>query len=202
MTATFVCCAAQFFVTFSYSAFSSQLSGFFSSWKGHKLPHVSDERKRHEQTIRQLASKGMSIRAIARQLGVNRGVVQRVLESDIPVQTLPADTPGDYAEVNDEFQAKMTAAHEGGGIAVLRDLHHTARVCYDQGYRVRYSPLRLLMALSALQPDASAADRKAIRTEISAVYQWMRDNHVGNYAHPMYGGNGDRGGVEEFTLED
>ena len=159
----------------------------------------SEDRKQNDSQIRYWDSQGMSQRAIARKLGVSRGVVQRVLGT-AGTATVPAyDQPDDFDQVQEEFSQMVEQARGTDSLDGWRQLHEVARTCYasEPAYRVRYNPLPLLMALSNVQAvQVSVPVRQRYGKEISAVYQWMRDAKVGNYSL-----NGDRGGVPEFRLE-
>lgn len=166
----------------------------------------SHDRTVYEPQIRQLAAQGMSHRAIARHLGVNRGIVQRTLASApssvSAVPSVPADAPADFGEVEDEFDGMVEAARVADSADSWRHVHEVAKTCYSNGYRVRYNPLPLLMKLSEVRSGDVPEDVwQAYSREIKAVYDWMREVKIGNYAHPVYGGDGDRGGVPEFRLE-
>jgi hypothetical protein len=163
------------------------------------MASVSQERKQHDQQIRYWDSQGMSQRGIARKLGVSRGVVQRVLGTSgtLPV-AVPVDVPDDFDDVQAEFNQMVEQARASDTVDGWRHLHEVASTCYTNGYRVRYNPLPLLMALSACQAvQVSQPVWQQYSKEIRAVYQWMRDAKVGNYAI----GN-DRGGVPEFALRE
>ncbi len=163
------------------------------------MANVSQDRKNNEQQIRYLASQGMSQRSIARRLGVSRPLVQRVLGTASGQVPEPAyDQPEDFGEVQADFDGLVESARAADTIEGWRDLHEVARTCYSNGYRVSYNPLPLLMALSAAQSvQVSQQVWQRYHKEISAVYDWMREVKIGNYAL-----NGDRGGVPEFKISE
>jgi IS30 family transposase len=156
----------------------------------------SEDRKQHESQIRYWDSQGMSQRGIARKLGINRGVVQRVLGTAGAVTAPVYDQPDDFSDVQAEFDGMAEQARATNTVDGWRQLHDVAATCYTNGYRIKYNPLPLLMALSAAQAvHVSQPVWQRYHEEISQVYQWMRDTKVGDYSL-----TGDRGGVPEFHL--
>jgi hypothetical protein len=113
-------------------------------------------------------------------------MVQRVLGSAPanPV-TVPADAPGDYEEVNEEFQGIVEQARASDSLDDWRRVHEVATTCYANGYRVKYSTLRYWMVL---QPAWMAApvgrERDALSAEIDGISAFMRVYRLANHALP------------------
>lgn len=154
-------------------------------WEGCELATESQERRQNESEIRFWASKGMSQRAIARKLHISRPMVQRVLSTSgsSAVTGSDDDSPDDLGEVQSELNAMVESARSNGGLDVFRSVHEAARVCYTNGYGVKYNPLWFLMKLHELQAATGTNEQWwQYHLEIKSVYQDMRDWRICNYA--------------------
>lgn len=111
-----------------------------------------------------LSDQGFGQRQIAAETGLSQPTVSRILSGPRPVG--PSDDDGVFAE----FEDLAKAAFADGSVDALRHVHEAARVCRINGYQVPWHALPLIMKLSEVAIEASAAERRKLRAEVKAIY--------------------------------
>jgi hypothetical protein len=131
--------------------------------------------------IHRLRQQGLSMNAIAKQAGVAKATVQKVITDDVqpqskpgrqvyPVDPLPDDAALIHAEFA-EFYSKIVDGSKTTDLAFLRRVHEIAVEVYKAGYRPWYSPLSLIMQLSASWTDTDDDD---VYAEIIQAYSDLK----------------------------